>query len=158
MPVSNSDAHSKIKDSIMNVLSGGTMRNALDFAEYLHENEMITGGEHGAVMYKDKVLCYIYLDGSEQAPGPWTVWTEGDYSNEHRDVPMDENMKETAWANVNFCGNCGGDCSPGKHKTILGKEFDSVCSADMAFNDPNANELECLKKLLEMRKYQLDLD
>lgn len=139
------------EDSINNVLSGATLQNALSFAAYLRENDIIAGGKHGVVRYRDKDVCYIHMDGAEQLPGPWTIWTEGDYSAEHKDVPLDEHMKEIAWAHVNFCTNCGGGCNPGTDKTILGRDFAGVCSAAMAFNDPDAETLECVKKLLEMR-------
>ena len=145
-----------LENIIRNALTGDALKNALDFAEYLEENEMAAGGEHGEVSYKDKCVCYMFLDGSEQKPGPWTIWTDGDYSVEHKDVLLDERMKEIAWANVNFCANCGGDCSPGKNKVIFGKEFENVCNADMAFYIPDAEVLACVKKLLEMRKRDID--
>jgi len=129
-------------------LSGDTLKNALDFAVYLKENGMIAGGDHGEVSHQSKCVCYMHLDGAAEAPGPWTIWTEGDYSGEHED----ERMKEIAWAHVNFCGSCGGDCKPGMRKIIFGREFNNVCHAVMAFRDPDAEALECIKKLLEMRK------
>ena len=104
----------------------------------------VAAGEHGEVSLNGKTVCYLHIDGTENMPGPWTIWTEGDYS----DFPLDENMKEIAWANVSICGKCGGDCAPGSRKTILGKDFDNVCYAVMAFNNPDAKTLECVKKLL----------
>ena len=133
-------------------LSGDILENAMDFASFLKANDMIAGGNHGEVTYKGKCVCYMRLDSSAQKPGPWTIWTDGDYSSGHPNVPLDESIKEIAWANVNFCASCGGSCSPGKRKTILGKEFDNVCSSDMAFYLPNSETLECVKKLLEIRK------
>ena len=132
------------------------MKNALDFAAYIRTNEMVAGGNHGEVCYKDKCICYMHLDGTEQEPGPWTIWTDGDYGRERADVPIDKHTKEIAWAHVNFCADCGGSCSPGKRKVIFGKEFDNVCSADMAFYVPDAEALECVKKLLDMRKHEID--
>ena len=140
---------------INNLLKDGIKKNAIDFFAYLKENEMIAGGNHGEVSYKDRCVCYMHLDGIEQQPGPWTIWTDGDYSKEYNDVPIDKHIKEIAWAHINYCANCGGKCSPGKQKTIFGKEFDNVCSADMAFYIPNTEDLECVKKLLEMRKYDI---
>lgn len=132
------------------------LQNALDFAAYLRANEMLPGGEHGAIDYKDECLCYMHLDGLNEEPGPWTIWIEGgDYSSEHEDVPMNERMKEIAWAHVNFCVSCGCGSQPGMHKTIFRKEFDNVCNADMAFYKPDAETLECVKKLLEMRKNEI---
>jgi len=137
-------------------LSGGALQSALDFAAYLRENGLAAGGEHGEVAYKGKCACYMHLDGSDQKPGPWTIWSEGGYSGEYDGIPMDARMKEIAWAHVNYCGDCGGSCSPGTQKVIFGKTFDHVCGADMAFHVPDAEALECVKKLLEMRKRAID--
>ena len=138
------------ENTINEVLSGDNLKSALDFAEYLKANELDVNGSE--ISYNGKSVCYVHLDNTENYPGPWTIWTEGDYSSEHQDVPMSGHMKEIAWKHVNICGSCGGSCSPGKRKSIFGKEFDNVCSADMAFYVPNAETLECVKKLLEMRK------
>ena len=143
----------KIENIINNVLSGDALKNALDFAEYLNANKMTANGAE--ISYQGKPVCYMHLEGAEDYPGPWTIWTEGDYRSEHEDVPMDDNMKEIAWSNVNTCGDCGGDCSPGKSKLIFGKKFDNVCNADMAFYIPDAETLKCVKKLLEMRKHMI---
>ena len=144
--------NSNIDTLINDTLTGDTLINAQAFAAYLRANEMVAGGPHGEVSYQGKCVCYVHIDGSAQKPGPWIIWTEGDYSREHADVPMDARMKEIAWANVNFCGDCGAGCSPGSRKTVFGKEFDNVCGAVMAFNDPDAEALACVKKLLEMRR------
>jgi hypothetical protein len=92
----------------------------------------------------------------------WIVWTEGDYSSEHEVFPIDEHTKEIAWANVMKCGNCdGNDCSPGKTKMIFGKEFTNICNANKVnmtfrFANPHAETLECVKKLLERRRFTID--
>ena len=150
------DKYSDFEGFVNDVLSGETLKTALDFMVFLKENEMVAGGEHGEISYKNKCVCYMHLDGVEQAPGPWTIWTEGDYSNEHDGFPIDDCIKEIAWAHVNHCAKCGGSCSPGTNKIIFGKEFTNVCSADMAFHNPDIATLECVKKLLEMRKLVLD--
>ncbi|MCL2812244.1 MAG: hypothetical protein FWD25_10220 [Clostridia bacterium] len=141
-----------LEEKIKDVLTGEAQKNALDFAAYLKANEMVGGGPHGEVSYQGKCVCYVHMDGAAEKPGPWTIWPDGDYSAEHKDVPMSECMKEIAWANVNICADCGAGCSPGNRKMIFGKEFDNVCSATMAFNNPDAETLECVKKLLEMKK------
>jgi hypothetical protein len=136
-------------------LSGETLENANNFARFLEENEMTAGGEHGAINYKDKCVCYMHLNGADERPGPWTIWTDGDYSSEREDVPMNDHEKDIAWANVNYCASCGGSCSPGINKVIFGKAFENVCSADMAFYVPNAETLECVKKLLIIKKLEI---
>jgi len=51
-----------------------------------------------------------------------------------------------------FCDSCTESCGKGTRKRILGKEFDNVCSSSFAFGNPDGDALECVKKLLEMRK------
>jgi len=145
-----------IEERIKTALQGDTQKNALKFIEYLKENDMNDGEEHGLVTYKDQRLCYMHIDNSEDMPGPWTIWTEGDYSNEDKNVPMSEQEKEIAWEHVNFCSSCGGNCSPGMKKVIFGKKFEKVCNADMAFYVPDAETLEFVKKLLHMRRIYID--
>ena len=145
----------KIEDVFNDVLIGSALKSALDFADFLSANEIIQTGQH-EMHYKGKCACYI--DTSKEHHS-WTVWTEGDYSSECEDFPIDEHTKKTAWANVMKCGNCHGvDCSPGKTKIIFGKEFANICNADnvnmtFAFTNPDAETLECVKKLILMRKH-----
>jgi hypothetical protein len=66
---------------------------------------------------------------------------------------LDEQTKKIAWKNIDFClsGGCCND-NMGKRKVIFGKEFDNVCIAILRFNNPNAEAVECLKKMVEIRK------
>jgi len=143
-----------LKQTINEVLSGEVLQNALDFVEYLEVNEMVVNGAE--ISYKGKVVCYMHLDGAKEYPSPWTIWTEGDYSSEHENIPLSDQMKKIAWAHINNCEDCGAGCTPGQRKVIFGKAFDNVCNADMAFYIPDVETLECVKKLLEMRKYTID--
>ena len=143
----------RIEDTINNVLSGDTLKNALDFAKYLRANELTVNGAE--ISYKGEAVCYIHLDAGQEYPSPWTIWSEGDYSCEHKDVQVDDHIKEIAWKHINTCDDCGAGCNPGKRKSIFGKEFDNVCNADMAFYIPNAETLECVKKIIEMRKHAI---
>ena len=144
----------KIDDVFNEVLTGNTLENALDFLDFLSANEIIQAGQH-EWYYKGKCVCYI---DTRKESHSWIVWTEGDYSNEHKDFPIDEQTKEIAWANVMICGNCDDvDCS-GKAKIIFGKEIVNICNADnvhmtFMFTNPDAETLECVKKLVSMRKY-----
>jgi len=105
----------EIEKTINDVLKGEAQKNAMGFLVFLNVNEMLAGGEHGAVSYKGNAICYLHIDGEEQPPGPWTVWIDGDYNN------ISENrIKEIAQKNVNICASCGCDCSPGSSKSIFG--------------------------------------
>ena len=143
-----------IEEKLNDTLSGSLLTNALDFMVSLSANEIIQAGEHD-MHFKDKCVCYIDTRNDNNS---WIVWTEGDYSSEHDNFPIDERTKGIAWKNVMKCGNCDGcDCSPGKTKVIFGKEFTNICNADnvymtFMFTNPDAETLECVKKLIEMRK------
>jgi len=140
------------EDIINDVLSGDALINALNFMKYLQANEMIYDGHE--ISYKDKEVCYMHIGGAER-PGPWTIWIEGgDYSGEREDVPIDEHTKKIAWANINPCEKCSG-CNPETPKTIFGKKFDNLCNAEMAFYIPDTEKIECVKKLIEMRKREI---
>ena len=147
---------SKLENMINDALMGDTLKNALDFAEYLRQNGMIYTGTHCEISYKNQCACYIYIDVASQAHGPWTIWTEGEYCGENDLVPIGEHMKEIAWANISTCLNCGNSCSPGNHKMIFGKDFSNVCNAVLRFRNPDAVTLECVKKLVEIRRHVID--
>jgi len=106
--------------------------------------------------YKGECVCYIDTRSESRS---WIVWTEGDYSSEYESFPIDERTKKIAWENVMKCGNCNDcDCSPGKTKMIFDQEFANICNANnvnmaFMFTSPNAETLECVKKLVEMRKH-----
>jgi len=147
-----------IEDVFNEFFIGDTLKNALDFAEFLRANEMIYDGEY-EIHYKDKLACYINTPNDKEHT--WGVWTVGDYSNEYEGFTIDERTKEIAWANVVFCGNCDGvDCDPGKTEVIFGKEFANVCNGTdnlaMRFVNPDTEAVECVKKMVDMRKYVVD--
>ncbi len=155
-------AKKRIEEVINTVLKGDAQQNALDFVAYLRDSEIpIEESEsYWEIRYMDECVCFIWINGSDDLPGPWTIWSAqipgtwaawGDY--EYIDFPLDERIKETAWKNVNVCGNCG-DCSNvgGIRKTVLGKEFDNLCNSTMAFTNPDAEALKCAKKMVEIRK------
>jgi hypothetical protein len=142
-------SNKRIENVINDSLKGEARKNALDFIGFLRSNEIpIEESEnYWEIKYKDDGLCFIWIDGSDNRPGPWTVWSHGEY-----DIYLvDDNIKEIAWANVNPCGSCGGNCKPGRTKTIFGKKFDNICNSVMAFTNPEFMAIECAKKLVEIR-------
>ena len=139
----------KIEDVINETLKDEAKKNALDFIGFLRSKgiPIEESDNYWEVKYKDRGLCYIWIDGSVNKPGPWTIWTNGDYER----FPVEERIKEIAWANVNPCGNCGASCSPGSNKTIFGKYFNNICNSVMAFTNPESIAIECAKTLVEIR-------
>ena len=143
-----------IENSFREFFKGDELVTALDFAEFLETNNMIRG-KNCEIHYKNELACY--LDTPSEQNKWFRIWTVGDFSNEYEGFPINENTKEIARANVVKCGGCGGanNCAPGKTEVIFGQEFENVCNAVMAFYMPDAEALECVKKLLDMRKRRL---
>jgi hypothetical protein len=85
-------------------------------------------------------------------PLGFILWSDDSPKNSYANAMLDTQTKEVAWQHVDIFGNCGGCGNPGgSHKTILGKEFDNVCITTFRFDNPNAEEIECIKKLIQIR-------
>jgi hypothetical protein len=151
-----------IENFIAEILTGDAQKNVLEFVAYLRAIEMQfergkgywEGKLYWMVKYKKEYVCFILIGSEEKpGPGPLTIWSDDSDSNWFEDFPLDECIKEVAWKNVDICGNCGGCGNPGgTHKTVFGKEFDNVCRTTLRFTNPDAEALECVKKMVEIRK------
>ena len=151
-------AEKRIEDAFNTYFTGDTLKNSLGFSDFVRANAMIYNGDY-EIHYKGQLACYIDVPNDKSCI--WRVWTVGDYNNEYEGFPINDREKEVAWANVVKCGNCH-DCdrNPGKTEVIFGREFTHVCNGTenlaMRFDNPNAEALACVKKMLEMRKYVID--
>lgn len=148
----------EIEGYISETLTGTTQKSALEFASHLRVNEMeFERCQNGYwqdklywfVKYKTEYVCFILINGYKEKE--WTIWSDDSSSNCFEDFPLDENLKEIAWENVDLCGNCG-SCSGGTYKKIIGKEFDNVCGTTFRFANPNVLALEFIKKMVVIRK------
>lgn len=148
---------------IKNVLTGDSQKNALHLAAYLKANELSLARGSGywadklywVVTYHGECVCYVLLNDPTQKTEPWIIWSDDNGSNWYSDFPLDEALKELAWKHVDFCVNCGGACSPKTHKIIFGKAFRNVCRTTMRFIDPDAETLACVKKMIDIRKFDI---
>lgn len=154
----------KIERAIQEALTGDAREQALDFVTFLRENEVPTaeGETYWDIQLQGKSLCFLWIDGAAQMPGPWTIWSDQDTGTwfswteegpgaENADFPEDERTKQAAWAHVNPCASCG-DCAPGRDKTVLGKPFENLCNSTLAFTNPDSEALACAKKMVLARK------
>jgi len=142
------------EEHICEILTGDTQKNALDFAVFLKANNMTTNESHGVVLYGGEEIVYMHMDGKADMPGPWTLWPsiKGTVPDGYT---LDDATIAVAHANVNICADCGSGCAPGSTQVIYGKTFDNVCGAMLAFTDPRGEALECVKKILELIKYDV---
>ena len=146
-----------IDDIVNDTLRNDAQKNAIDFIAYLRGDEGFSfskdDNDDGRwwINYRDIFVCEIQIETSGDAHEKWDVWFYGDCIGRH-DSPVDDTIKEIAWANMTLCRNCGADCATGKHKTVFGKEFNNVCQSTMAFPNPKTDMLGCMKKIINVMK------
>lgn len=151
-----------IKDYIIKELSGDDQRIALDFVEYLKNNDMEFVKDNG--YWKDKIyfiikynticVCFIAIKDPDEKENRWTVWSDDMDSDWLEDYPIENELKVTAWKHVDTCGNCG-SCNGGRKKIIFGKKFDRVCGCTFRIDNPDAEDLPFMKKMVEIRKKEI---
>jgi len=160
----------KIEDIILESLTGDAQKNALSFITYLSACDMQFEKDGGywsdklywCITYKGESVCYILIfsqASSVDSTDPWVVWTDDSGSKCFADYPLDDITKNIAWKNIDFCGNVNGDCGgcAGRiRKIIFGKEFDNVCGTTFRFSNPNTDAVDCAKKLIEIRKKDIE--
>jgi ribosomal-protein-alanine N-acetyltransferase len=151
-----------METTIRTTINGDSQEIALDFVTHLRS--LKTKFERGGGYWADKnyyiarhngeAVCFILINGDETNGEPlgFILWSDDSPNNSYTNTTLDVQTKKVAWQHVDICGNCGGCGNPGgSHKTIFGKEFDNVCITIFSFDNPNAEEIECVKKLIEMR-------
>ena len=155
----------RIEDVIHETLTGDEKINALDFVSYLRANEIEIppnkpGGDFWNAGYKGKGICVINLPAVyddhngfdifiNDLPDAWENSPDINQSNERVDLIVDERVKEIIWANVRpHDTTCHGKCSPGSTRIIFGKKFDNLCSSFLGIYSPNAETVDCTKKII----------
>ena len=150
-----------IEDYICETLKVDVKDNALSFVAYLRSNDMQINrftyhGEdmlHWEVKFQDQLVCYILLDSENSG---WIVMLDISSTERFADYDADDDIKETAWKNINIChdGNRCGSCENGRRTNIkiFGKVFDDVCGMAYNFTNPDEMSLTLLKKMIDIRK------
>jgi hypothetical protein len=140
-----------ISNVINEKLTGEAQKNALDFIDYLGSDVSLIDKEWcWEVIYKDEKVFFLRIGGFQDEPN-WLAWSADDYSN----IDIDEKYKTIAWNNLCTCGKCGGQCAPGRRAVIFGKEFENCCTSAIMFINPDGDNLDCLKKLADIRKHRI---
>jgi len=141
----------RIEDAITKKLTGDTQKSALDFAAFLRENGLPL----------DRLECCdgwnVYIKGINSA----FVQIFGDRNNFNivlhistydGESPVDDDLKEFAWAHVVLCPEgCGSQTFCGEsqnRRAIFGKEYESTCQSPLAFIAPDAHDLKKIQKLM----------
>ena len=143
-----------IEDVINEVLTGEAQANALNFVAYLRENKMTPSwfaANAWKVTFRSFTVCFIRLHGTAHyhnlGAGEWHIVP---FIGEYDGDALAEEYKEIAWANKRTCTACG-QCAL-KLDTVFGKKYDYACEGAILFINPNAEAVECAKKLVELRR------
>lgn len=149
-----------IEEEFINALRGGTLANALDFVAFARANGWTNDDEYRSNFYYMGKPTFVLLcfENEKYPDGEWGIYNYP--TSEHDDFPLDEGMKEFLWANVRICtGECGCPNWPrGGDKMVYGKEYKSVCSSTIMFQNPEAEALEKIKALMERWKRIIEKD
>jgi len=163
MPENTKNVRLKIEDDLAAALSGDVLKNALDYVAFLQENGMARDtGDGTAFGFAGNYVCQICINPADYKYA-WSVcmgnWDSVLCRSEYQNFPIEDRVKEFAWAHVRPCTNftskgkeCGCGYQPGRHMTLFGKEFYHICHGGIEFGDLNAETLELAKRLTEVWK------
>ena len=150
----------KIEEVILDVVKKEHREIALDFVEYIRTNKLTpawASTNSWKVNYKGQCLCYIRTAGTAHYhnldDGFWHIHFAV-YSDHIYEVSVSKNAIKMIWNKVKHCTNCS-NCIPANHLTINGKEFDNVCHQWLVVKNPNVEELDCVKKLVEAIRHSM---
>lgn len=152
----------KIEDCVMEELALDEQKVALSFIGFLraHHFDFIKGSGYWEnkiyylVKLNQECICFISIKNPDEKQNHWTVWSDDMGAEWIADVQLQNDLKQIAWQNVDFCAACGA-CGGGRPKTIIGKAFDGVCSYTFRFDNPGEHELPFMKKMAEIRKNEI---
>jgi len=149
----------KIEDDLAATLTGDRLKNAQQFIAFMKENGMTLHQEHStAFEYNGEWVCIIITMPIGGEPG-WVIF-DNPLTSKFDDFPVDEHLKGFAWEHVNICTTCGGSSGcgsqPGRDKIIFGKEFNNVCTSEVAFWNPDGDALSKIMQMISIWKKSVD--
>lgn len=158
-------AFEKIIDIINDTFPTSLKNNTIDLISYINNNstsfEQLFGYWENQlyfmVKYKNESVCYILLNGTgdEKQFSPLTIWSDDSGSKWYENFNLPEELKQVAYSNIDYCVHCG-SCSGGKRKIIFGREFDNVCMCVFRFTNPDEQEFNLIKELINARKKSIE--
>lgn len=161
----NCSEYEKMKMIVNNTFPVTLKEDTVDFLTYLNNNsiefERLSGywknQFYWMAKYNNGCVCYILLNGKddEKQFSPLTIWTDDSLSATYEKAYISEDLKKSAWKNIDYCVHCG-SCSGGRYRIIFGKGFDNVCRCQMRFTNPDEQEFETIKELIKIRKSMIE--
>jgi len=147
----------QIEDVIKDVLNGDTLKNAIDFIAYLKANKINpqwSATNVWKISYKSYSVCFIRLYGAADYHGLKSgSWHIVPFIGEYEASSLSDELKEIVWANQKTCRGCG-QCALKLNK-VFGKEFGYACEKSIVFDNPDAKDMECVERLIELRRSEI---
>ncbi len=151
-----------IEEFISRELTNRDKDIAMSFVKFLRENEMSFVRDmdfwkdkiYYLVKFQNKCACFISINDPDETENRWTVWSDDMDSDFIDTVQIEEMLKKSAWKHVDHCGSCG-SCGGGRRKNIFGRIFDNVCCCTFRIDNPDYDDLEFMKKMIEIRKAEI---
>lgn len=144
----------EVEDVVKDILDGDVQKNALDFVVYLKDNKINpqwSATNAWKISYRNYSVCFIRLYGAADyyniQAGSWQIIP---FIGEYHESCLSDDLKEIVWLNKRTCKVCG-KCGLPISK-VFGKEYDYACEKSIVFTDPDIKSIECIKKLIELRK------
>jgi len=156
-------AKPKVEDVAGEFIDGDKLNNLLDFIGFLKDNKLTPRWQSynsWSVRYKNKSVCYVNLNDRE---GCWMIrhsqFTRDNWFVGYEKYITDDEVKEYILDNVNPPPCVDRDCWKRKNMTILGKQYDEVCTCwPLIVRNPDGKALESAKKfILVIKKFIADL-
>jgi len=141
----------EIEEVISDLYDGEMKEHLLNFIIYLRKNKLNPARSSAStwkIGLKACVVCYIRYDSDAKTITIHPIIGENGHDS------LSDELKEIVWANTKKKKDCHGSCRCSyKLKTIFGRTSGIyTCGNAVDFINPNAKEIECIKKLLELRK------
>ena len=147
----------RIEDAIKQHLTGEAQKNALDFTAHLRAKDAVINDSDNYFWhpkYKGTELCIINIEVGETGSSLDTFINSWPSAWENQpgaaEPSIDDRVKEILWANVRPCEpDCNCRQSPGIRKVIFGKEFNNLCRSFLGIYNPDADTVDCMKKIVD---------
>ncbi|MDR0475935.1 MAG: hypothetical protein LBH43_19995 [Treponema sp.] len=148
--MSEQKKYNKIEEAIIELLDGALQENALKFADYLNENQlMLNMSAWGKFSYNGYNFGHMWIEGKNN----W-FFEIFDFLHFGGFNDEDEEFIKAVHDHVKICNApCHDECWRAKDVKIFGKKFKSVCSQHSRFfENPDGKTIEHIKKLIEYSK------
>lgn len=144
----------EIEDTLANVLQGDALENALKLIAYLRENKINpawSATNVWKISYRSFSVCFLRVYGAAEYHGLQAgTWHVIPFIGEYDASALPDEYKKIVWEKKRTCQNCGLCSLQLAH--IFGKEYERACEKSIVFTNPDADDVTCIKKLIDLRR------